>query len=283
MSWQIYLTISVLTLSISIILQRVLIHKDKLDPYGYAVFFQSLVSVILLVFLALNGFRFPDLSGLWVQAISSAILFGAGHIVYAKTLQVVEASIFSVLFASHAVWIMAAGILFLDESLSVIQIVGSVMIFASVFLVTKNLKSFKLDKGTLLGLFTGLLFGLAIALYSYVGRHTDTLSWSAFSFVGAALSALLFRPKTIGTFKKFMKASILPKLTLLSIFYAAGSLTLLYAYKEGAFAVVSPLRQTGIIVTVLMALAFLPKERNQIAKKIVASLVCTAGVVLLIV
>jgi drug/metabolite transporter (DMT)-like permease len=283
MSWQLLTAISVLSLSISVLLQRVLIHKDKTNPYAYAVVFQGIVGVILLVFALLDGIKLPNIENLIVPAIISVIFFGAGHVVYAKTLQKVEASVFSVLFASQAIWIMLLGIIFFNESLTILQIFGSLLIFAGVLLLVKNLRSIFKDKGTLLGLATGFLFGIAITAWSYVGRHTDALSWAAISFVGTSLFIFLIYPKSVLYMKPLLKPQTLKRLLLLGVFYAVGSVTMLLAYKAGTFALVSPLRQTSIIVTVLLALSFLPQERNHVKRKIFAAIICAMGVVLIVV
>lgn len=283
MSWELYTAISVLGLSISIILQRVLIHKDKVDPVAYAVFFQAVVAVIIALFVIVTGFSLTGIGNYVVPAIASMVLYGVGHIVYAKTLQRVEASVFSVYFATHAIWVMLLGILLFSETLTVAQAIGSLLIFASVSLVVKSARNFRPDTGALLGLLTGVLFGLAIMSWSYVGRHTDALSWAAVSFAGASVVALLCSPSAIKKMGPMVTPKVLPKLALLGIFYAIGSVAMLYAYKEGTFSLVSPLRQTGIIVTVVLALLLLPAERIRIGRKIAAAAICTLGVVLLIV
>jgi uncharacterized membrane protein len=83
--------------------------------------------------------------------------------------------------------------------------------------------------------------------------------------------------------KPLLKPKVLATLMLLAVFYGIGSLAMLFAYKEGSFAIISPLRQTSIIVTVLLALAFLPQERNRIRRKILAALICAVGVVLIVI
>jgi len=282
MTWQLLTAISVLSLSISVILQRTLIHRDKTDPFAYAVVFQGIVGILLMAVALSLGFTLPGIGAVAIPAIISVIFYGVGHIIYAKTLQRIEASAFSVLFATQAVWIMILGIVLLGESLTAMQIVGTILIFMGVGLLIKNIWSVFKDKGTLLGLLTGLMFGIAITAWSYVGRHTDTLSWAAISFIGTALVAFLVRPKSVQKMKPLLKPKVLATLVLLAIFYGVGSLAMLFAYKEGSFAVISPLRQTSIIVTVLLALAFLPQERNRIGRKILAALICAVGVILIV-
>lgn len=282
MSWQLFTAISVAGLSISIILQRLLLYKDKLNPFAYAVYFQFLVGVVISVFAIFHGFRLPGIEKVWVPAVAAFLFFGAGHIVYAKTLQKLEASVFAVFFATHAVWVMCVGVLFLHETLTLWQLVGALLIFASVTLVVKNFRHFSLNQGSALGLLTGLLFGLAISSWSYVGRHTDGLSWAALSFIGSALVSLALRPKILTHLRPLFRPATQSRLLLLSIFYAIGSVAMLFAYQHGSFALVSPLRQTGIMVTVLLALLLLPAERINIPRKLTAALVCSLGVLLLL-
>lgn len=283
MSWQLFTLISVLSLSISVILQRVLIYKDKTDPFAYAVLFQAIVGILVTIAAFYYGFTLVGIETVLVPAFVAIIFFGLGHIVYAKTLQKVEASAFSVLFATQAIWLMLLGILLLGETMTTLQVAGTLLIFMSVGLLAKNFKTIFTENGTLLGLLTGLMFGIAIYSWSYVGRFTDALSWTAISFVGTALVAFLARPQSVRKMKPLLKPKVLWKLIALGVFYGIGSLTMLLAYKTGTFAIVSPLRQTSIIVTVLLALSFLPKERNRVRRKLLAALICTVGVILIVI
>lgn len=282
MSWQLLTAISVLGLSSSVILQRILLHKDKTDPYAYAVVFQAIVGVLLIGFAVYYGFDLSGIETMLLPAVICVVAYGIGSIVYAKTLQKVEASAFSVLFATQAIWIMLLGILLFNEAMTILQIVGSVLIFASVGLLVKNVRHLSLSSGIFLGLFTGAIYAVAITCWSYVGRHVDTLSWAAISFFGAALVALMIQPKSVEKMKPLLSGRLLPKLLLLGVFYGIGSVAMLFAYKEGTFTLVTPLRQTGIIVTTLLALLFITQERNRFKRKILAAVVCFLGVLLII-
>lgn len=283
MTWQLFTLISVISLSISVILQRILIYKDKTDPFAYAVLFQGIVGLLLMAFALVYGFKLPNIETVIIPAIISIVFYGVGHILYAKTLQKVEASAFSVLFATQAIWIMVLGMVLLHETMTFAQVAGTMLIFAGVGLLAKNFRAAFKDNGILFGLLTGLMFGIAIYFWSYVGRFTDAVSWAAISFIGTALVTFLVRPGSVHKMKPLLKPDVLWKLFALGVFYGIGSLTMLFAYKFGTFAVVSPLRQTSIIMTVLLALTFLPKERNRIPKKILAAVICMVGVVLIVI
>ncbi len=282
MTWELYTLISVVALSASVLLQKILLSTFKSDPYAYAVIFQGLVGVLLSIFAVAAGFKLPRIETLLVPAIISIIAFGLGHIMYAKTLQLVEASAFSVLFATQAVWIMLLGVLLFGESLTILQLIGSIIIFASVGLLVKNVTALKLDKGTAYGLVTGILFGIAIISWSYVGRYTDGISWAAVSFAGTALVALIVKPRSIKHMKHLFSSKVISSLLILTVFYAIGSLAMLYAYREGTFSVVTPIRQSSILITTLLALLFISAERTRVMRKLIAAALCFIGVAMIV-
>lgn len=77
------------------------------------------------------------------------------------------------------------GLLLFDESLTILQIIGSVLLFFSVGVLVKNITKIFRDSGTLYGLATGVIYGFAITSWAYVGREVDTVSWAAISFAGS--------------------------------------------------------------------------------------------------
>lgn len=280
LSWQLYTAISVLGLSISIVLQRILLRGGRLNPYAYAAVFQAMVGILLTIAALAAGFNLAGVETVWLPALLSAVAYGIGHIVYAKTLQKVEASAFSVYFATHAIWMMLFGVLLFGEHLTWLQLVGVALIFLGILTIVTQPIKLLTDQGAAYGLLTGVLFGVAITAWAYVGRHVDTLSWAAVSFLLPVLVIFVIRPKTLVAVPRLLRdTSLIWKLFVLAVFYGIGSLAMLYAYKEGSLAVISPLRQTGIIATTLLALLFISAERHDIRRKLLAAVLCCAGVV----
>lgn len=280
MSWQFFIAISVITSSVAVLFQRLLLHKDKSNPYAYIVVFQALVALLVGTYAFINGFVLPDFGRYWLAIIATCVLFGAGNIASAKTLQLVEASIFSVLFATGAVWVMLMGIIFLDETLSASQIIGAGLIFFSIAVLGYSKKTLKFNKGIILGLLTGLIYGVAVGLWAYVGRSSDVASWTAISFAGPSLVVLLIYPSSAKHIKSFLSGTKLTRMLLLGLFFSVGSVTLLTAYNRGDVSAVAPINQTSIIITTLLAVIFL-KERDHLPKKFLSAVVCFIGALLI--
>ncbi len=282
MSWQLYTALCVTTLSVAVLLQRVILHRYKVDGPAFAVVFQFLVALAMLPAVLTHGFDFSGFYNMLMPIIVSGLAFGVGSVTYAQALRKVDASAFSVLFASHAVWVMLFGVVFLSERLDWLHLLGTGVIFLSIGLLVKDVRYLKPGSGFVYALFTGLLYGVAIASASYVGRHTDVLTWSLVSFVLGGLSSLLVSPKALRKARTvFTKRTLVVLLTCV-VLYGLGNIAMMFAYKYGPFTLVAPLRQTGIILTTLLAVLFLRDERTDIVRKILAAITCTAGVVLLV-
>ncbi len=283
MTWQLYITAAVLLLSVAILLQRVILHSYKADDVAFAGTFQLVVAAVMLPWVLLHGASFHGLLAAWFPVALSTLGFGVGSVVYAKALRHIDASAFMVLFATQAVWIMLAGTALYHEKLGPAQIAGALFILISVGLLARNRAVFHGRQGVLLGLLTGLIFGISIAASAYVARNTEPITWTWLSFLLAGIASLLVSPRKIPLCKNLIRGTILRTMLLLGIVSAIGTVAMTYAYIYGPFSLVAPIRQTGILVTTLLAFAFLRDERTHVARKLVAAAVCTIGVVLLVI
>jgi drug/metabolite transporter (DMT)-like permease len=254
-------------------------HHDKSDPIAYGVVFQALVGFITLIYAFSIGFHSPDYGKLWLPILLTFILYALGTVVGAITLQRIQASIYSVLFATNAIWVALISLPLFHTQVSPVQLGGILLIFASmVFLIERDNK-FKLDQGLLLGLLTGLIYGLATVAWVYVDKHADPVSWSAVSFLGPALLVLIVQPMSVRKMKPFTRKGTLLRLLVLGVLYSISAVTILMAYKGGNASLIAPLQQTSIITTVLLAIIFL-HERNRLWQKAAATIVCFLGVLL---
>lgn len=281
MSWQLLTGVSVITLSVSVLLQRLLMHEDKSDPVAYGIIFQALVGVILFCYAVIVGLHGLDFARYWLPISLTFLLYAAGTVIGAYTLRNVQASIYSILFATNAIWVAAISLPLFHAHVAPLQLLGILLIFASTALLLEYTGRFTFDKGILLGLLTGFIYGLATVAWVYVDKYSDPATWSAISFIGPALVLLLARPSSIRKMKPFLHRNTLIRVAVLGVLYSISALTILLAYKHGDAALIAPLQQTAIITTVVLAIIFL-KERNRLWQKIVAALICFIGVLLVV-
>lgn len=280
-SWQILITISVITFSLSTLLQRVLMKNNKTDSVAYSLFFQICTGMVILIYAFIHGFRMPNLLLYPINTLIMISFYAAANIFVFKSLSLIEASEFTILFVSRAFWTILAAVLFLGEKFLPVQILGTLLVILGVIFVSYRKKSFTLNKGSIYALLGAVFLGLAFTNDAFLVSHFDAASYTGIAFILPGLGIAIYSPKSLLKMKSLFKPSILIKLVLLSIVYGTAALTVYLAYQLGHnAAVLGALSQTSTILTVLLAVIFL-KETSQLWKKVLGAIIAFIGVVLI--
>jgi drug/metabolite transporter (DMT)-like permease len=281
MSWQLLVAISVFTNAISVLLQRVLLKNDKSDPVAFSIVFQLITGTLILIYAVVRGFSTPDLSPLLINLILMIVLYGAGNVFIFKSLKLVEASEFTILFASRAIWTIIIAILALGEVFTLKQGFGTIFIFSSIALVSWHANKFKFGKGAFFSVLAAVSFGLAFANDAFIVRNFDVPSYLAIAFILPAVGVWAVNPKSTKKMAVLFSKELLPKLGLLAVFYAISAITIFLAYQVGRNVVrIAPLNQTTTIFTVILAMIFLG-ERKRMLQKIIGVILGFIGVLLI--
>ncbi|QQS69625.1 DMT family transporter [Candidatus Saccharibacteria bacterium] len=282
MSWEIFVIINLITASLLVPLQRLLLRNEKTEPISFIVVSQLLTGTLLIPFVLVNGFHMPDLSKYGFLVAAMFLLYSLGHYLYAYTLKRAEASIFSTLLGTSTIWVVAMGYLVLHEALNMFDVLGAVIILTSLLMLMERKKrKIHVEKSVAMGLLVGLIFGIASSMWVYIGKHSDLLTWTMISFFGTPLIFLLIRPKLAQTAKHLISGDLLLKMLFLAVIWAVDNLASLAAYQRGNVSIIAPLLQTSAILSVIIAIIFLG-ERERLRWKIVAAVVCFVGVALII-
>lgn len=276
-----YTSLCVALFVVAILLQRVILQRGKPDSGAFAGGFQLLVAAVLLPIALLHDIDFSGYSAVWLPVSISVACFGMGSVVYAKALKQTEAGVFTVIFASQAVWVALFGVVVLGELMRVNHIAGSALVFASIALLVKRFDNIRASRGLVLSLLTGFIYGIAVTASSYVGRHVDVLTWTFVSFALSGLASFAVSPRGVQRLHTVFRPATLPLLLVTALLYGLGSFTMTLAYRDGPFSLVAPLRQTATIFTTLLAFAFLRDERHDATRKVAAALLCCLGAICL--
>ena len=279
MNWQILVAVSVVTYSVSVLLQRILLKDEKIDSVAFSIVFQLLTGALILGYALTRGFSSPNLLPLLPNLALMTFLYGAGNVFIFKALKAIEASEFTIIFATRTVWIILAAVLFLSEQFSLVQLLGTGLILSSVVLVSWQ-KGLKLSRGVLLSLAAAACFGLAFANDAFIIRNFDVPSYLGIAFIVPALAVWMVFPKSTSKMLPMLKKSFLKKLGVLSVLYATSAITIFLAYQIGRNAAqIAPLNQTSTILTVLLAIIFLG-EKSQLTRKLIGAVLSFIGIIL---
>lgn len=281
MSWLFLTLISVLFVSLANILQRVLMKREKSDPYSYALIFHFLLGILNFVWALLAGSHMSLFSGNLLMLLLASALWGVTMICLFKALQLIEVSEVTILSTVRVVVIIVASLLFLHETFSTQKAIGAGIIILSTLLITSLKKGIKFNSGMMYALLMALLGGLAIVADSFNVKQYDAIYYNAVQNFLSGFFILLFYPKALKEWKHFVQPSFLDKMLPLGILSTIqGNSYLLALVTPGVTAQVGTIRQISVITTVLFAVIFLG-EKDNIIRKLVAAFSVVVGVILL--
>lgn len=280
MNWLVLTLISVFITAFANILLRVLMKNEKSNPFSYAVVFHFLVAIVSLVFALLHGFQFPMWNQNLIYFLLAAALWGSGTVFYFKASHLLEASEVIILSPFRAVVTIIASIIFLHESFTPQQIIGFILISAAILLVTNLKHKIQFNNGIYYALAMTLFYGSAVIFDVLIIRIYDPISYLAVSnfLIGSLL--LLFYPKALLQLNTFLKPEFLKKMLPLGVFSSIQAIAFYYALKIGQTSQIASVNQSQVIVTVILAVILL-KERDNLLKKVIGSILVTIGVLLL--
>ncbi|MDP3093399.1 MAG: EamA family transporter [bacterium] len=280
MTWLIYAIISVFTASLITILQRVLMKDEDSDPLSYTIALAFSGALICLAFAFINGFKMPPIKEYPLNFVLEAMLYAFSTLFAFKALKLIEASKGTIILSFGSVVTIAASAFFLNESLTAQRLLGTALIIISIILVSE-LKDFSINKGALYALIAAILGGLAVVNDAYLMKFSDPTSYTVIGFLLPGLLLSLLYPSSLKKLKGLLKPKPAKTMFLLAFVWAVSAIAFNTAIGKGALASqISPISQSKVILTVLLAVIFL-KEKGNLPAKIVAALMTMAGVMVI--
>lgn len=279
MQWYWYLVINVCVFSLATIYQRAILKTSK-DPVIFYIINGLVGGLMLLSHGLWVGFEIPNIQDISINLIIMMILLGFGNMLNFNALKKVDASEFTVLFSTRAIWSVVAAMLVLGETFGLKQFLGAGLIISSVFLVSWKKKSFSLNEGEMLTLATAAFFGLEFINDTYLLNHIDLLFYIPLIFLLPALFVATINYKKLPTIPKVVSLKDFLNLSALALMFAISATATLTAYQKGHNAAqIAILNQTSTILIVLLGIIFL-KERSHMKLKIIGAIISLIGVFL---
>lgn len=254
---------------------------DKSDPYSYAIVFHLLLGILNLAFGLFIGANFTYHPESTFYLILSSVLWGITSVFLFKALQLLESSEVTILSTLRVPITILAAIILFNESFGVQRILGTVIILLATLLVTNTKGRFKFNAGIFYVLGVALFSGLGIVTDSFSVKHFDVVFYNTVTNFLIVPLLLIFKPKALKQWTHFFTSGFLIRMLPLGLFSTAQAISYLFSLTtEGNTSQIAAIRQSQLIVTVLLAVLFL-QERSNLSRKIVAAVLVTLGVFLL--
>lgn len=280
--WQGYIFISVFLYSISVILQKRILKDEESNPVAFSMFFQIMTGIIIFVIgLLTSEMGLPNnLPSLLGNLLLMIVLYGFSNVLIFKSLKETEVSKFTIIFSTRTFFTVLASSIFLGEILNGKQLLGTLLIFISVAVVTLKSMKITFTKGDLMALIAAMGFGFAITNDRFLIQNFILYSYLSLSFITPGVFTAIIYPKDTMEIKKLLKIKPLTRVGVLSVIYAFSAIAFFVALKTASnSSQVVSINMTSVIVTVFLSIIFL-KERESLAKKILGAFLCFLGLLL---
>lgn len=282
MTWPVLALISIITVSVATLLERILMKDDKSEPVSYAIVFQLILGTIALVIaIALGKFSVPDLSNSLLPLSISACLWAGMTAFNFSAIKLLTAAEVTIIGTTSTIFAMTLGLIVLNETLTASMFLGTILIVISIWLLYHRQSQFQSKRGVMFALISAACSGIAVVNDAILLDTFNAYTYTAImSFLPAVVLFLLF-PRKSTHLKPLMQPYTLKVMIIFCLFYAIQAVTYYLAYELGApISKLSPITKSSIILTVILAAIFL-HERDQLKNKIVSAIIVTIGVVLI--
>ncbi len=256
--------------------------KREAEPRDQIFFAFTTTLIVAILGLFVPLFSKFELSANYFQIATLGILcglFGAGFFIFSYVAQKhIEAGVSTLVSNIYTPITIILATTFLGEKLSLQQIFGTLLLLFAIVLISKKHRTgkFTFDKYFLMMLASGIMLGVLLtaerALQKTTGFSAGTLIswWSQAIFLG--IITLITKSQSSYSAKDVLTTGFLKFLQGLSW------VTLLFTV--GNLSVVSSITTFKIVIIFIAAAIFL-KEREDLPRKILGSLIAVAGLLLM--
>jgi uncharacterized membrane protein len=279
MNWLIFALISIVSISVANMYQRLAMRQDESDPIGASILFFFVLTVITGVFAVFKGFVIPPFSQYPFQFAFSCICYALGTIALFRAAKYLDASEMQILSGFGTLVAILGGVLLLGEHIGIKQGIGIILIFSAVFLVQKRHTVSK-NKGALYAIVGACLYGLALISDTFVLRTYDAVSYVVVTSFVPGILLLIAYPKTIRRIHTYFTKSMKDVL-IYGFFYSIQAISYYAALHYGAnLSQMAPFFKAEVLLTVLLAAIFL-KEKKHLPLYLLGAALVTVGAILI--
>jgi len=283
MSWQFFVTLSVLFFSVNGLLHKLLMREKNSNPYAQTIVFYGIVGFFALIISFLRGgFQYQITTEQLPYFILITIVASLASIFGFKAIQLIEASENSIILSSSRLWVVLGAFIILKEQFSLDALIGTLVIILGISIAQFRQKRFTINQGTIFSLITAFFYAITEITSFFILRDFDAASLTVYTCWLPVIALLIIKPKVYKKFSFYLKRKNAINITLVSLSDVFGTIFLFLAYQAGRNASqIGPIMATQTIIVVLLGIIFL-KEKSNMIQKITGGLIAVTGTILLL-
>jgi drug/metabolite transporter (DMT)-like permease len=288
MNWQLFIILQTILVAFSTITLRVLA-KNKVTANASFVINAGLyvaLYISFLLFVPFLGHINSDVVAVyWWRFLGGGLAFALTNVFTYKTLVYFDAAIATIVGTLNALFTVIGAALILDEKLTVLQAVGSLILLSGIVYgiistsyTKKKIKRRNLGLGVSYAFLAALSFSIAAVNEKSLLGHMSIGTYSVYGiggqFIMSVLIALLIQPKK---FSLLLKPRIMGITFLSGFLRGIGGLCFIYAeVKSNNVALVSVISNFKLIIVILLGW-WLLQEREYLIRKLTSATIAISG------
>lgn len=275
-SWVVIAFISGLLSNTSNFLHRFLLKDDK-DPALYTWFLEVTRLLVAFIFLFFN-FHLILASKTLFLMLSLGGVEAISIYVYMKQHAFTSLSISTIISRTRLIWTALFAFMFLGEHLSLMAYIGIAVLFFGLSVGTAPRKIMA-DKGMKYSYLSAILISISNNLF----KGASTIASAPVIVAAMAIPTVIVYPFILKNSKQRIKTFFQIKLlnkTIAALTNVGALFFLLWAISLGPVSIVNAIYQGTMIFAILAGIIFL-KEREDVAKKLIGTVIALVGVMLL--
>lgn len=254
----------------------------KMDKWTLATVMQTGIAVPMLFVLLINP---PSLSaydfGSVLQVLITVVLVVLLHFTNVQALQSLEAGVYSILYNLRIIFTTILGILFLNEAVVLLQILGGLLIFLAVLTVRQKGKREVTNRGIEWGLAAAVVISFLNLFEKKLIGEVGYFSYAVpVMLLAAAIMWIILLAQGKRVSYKYFKEQRTISLMVLRAMSAYG-FTL--AFNAGALLSVSSYISSLSVIIIVLLGAWLLNERDYMKQKLIATAMAVAGLTFILI
>jgi drug/metabolite transporter (DMT)-like permease len=279
--WLLLTLTSAVSFTAAQLCQRLSQRDAQLSPAFSAGWFQIVGAGInlLITLFFFGGLQFR---GLWEHIpfiCLSVTLFAAFNLCNFRAFRLIPAGDVSLILALRIVAIIALSLLFLNESLTFIQLFGSIVIGLGLWVVFWEKKEFAWQPGHWWALAASIALSAAFVTDAFIVRSVHVPTYMVVTFLLPGIVTWLSDPKSVqeSLTPSLLRSIPMRWLSLAGVFQGLSALAIFSALSIGGqSAQVGPISNISVPLTVIAGF-FLLQEKKNIWKKVFGAVIITFG------
>lgn len=254
--------------------------KNATKDGALTIILQMIGGFSVLLLIPFFNFTFPTNYKIYIFLFISTILYAISDRLNTTIRGGVEASVFSMLHQISNVFLIILGITLFKEPIILTKVIGAALIiFSNMFIFYKK-GSFKINKYVILAIFANLSIAIAMFVDVSISQNFCLPIYIATTLIVPAIIIFAFeRLKFKDIKEEFIKGNK-KAIVITGCTWGAMLVFLLRAYQLGTVTVIAPLSSLAVILNVIAGYIFL-KERDNLAKKIIAAILIVISIILI--